>query len=54
MDVRQPTAVASSQPLSRRKREFLDHIEATLDDQPTLARASTPQYYAKTPGSCGF
>lgn len=46
MDVRQPDAVASSQPLSRRKREFLDHIEATLDDQPRW-RARNAQYYAE-------
>jgi ubiquinone/menaquinone biosynthesis C-methylase UbiE len=46
MDVRQPTAVASTQPSSRRKREFLDHIETTLDDQPRW-RARNAQYYAE-------
>src|SRR4029453_9244925 len=46
MDVRQPISAMPSQPVSRRKREFLDPIEATLDDQPRW-RARNAQYYAE-------
>ena len=44
MDMTQSAPVAPSEPLSRRKREFLQHIEATLDGQEQW-RARNAQYY---------
>ncbi len=33
MNLASPSPTASSEPFSRRKREFLEHVEATVDDQ---------------------
>ena len=46
MDVTNAMPAAPTQPLSGRKREFLEHIEATLDEQPRW-RERNAQYYSE-------
>jgi SAM-dependent methyltransferase len=46
MNLAPPVPAAASPPLSRRKREFLDHVEATLDDQERW-RTLNAVYYSE-------
>lgn len=46
MNLATPAPAAASPPLSRRKREFLDHVEATLDDQERW-RTLNAVYYSE-------
>jgi SAM-dependent methyltransferase len=46
MDLGQTVSTSFSQSLSRRKREFLEHIEATLDDQERW-RSINAEYYGE-------
>jgi ubiquinone/menaquinone biosynthesis C-methylase UbiE len=44
MNMRQTAPIVSSQPLSRRKREFLDHVEATIDQQERWRKINEVYY----------
>ncbi|MBR1120220.1 glycosyltransferase [Bradyrhizobium lablabi] len=46
MNLASPVPAASPEPLSRRKREFLDHVEATVDDQERWRKINDVYYSA--------